>query len=102
MRRLPSGIVSDDISFCICDLLRDCQMIRLPDFVKVVFVVAAVATCLPLAHAQQYSEKMFREMRWRMVGPFRGGRTRAAPGVPNQPNGFYIGAVNGGRFKCFD
>src|SRR5712691_437378 len=77
-------------------------MIRLSDFVKVIFVVVAVATCLPLAHAQQYSEKMFREMRWRMVGPFRGGRTRAAAGVPNQPNVFYIGAVNGGVWKSTD
>src|SRR5713101_355296 len=77
-------------------------MIRLSDFVKVVFVVVAVATCLPSAHAQQYSEKMFREMRWRMAGPFRGGRTRAAAGVPNQPNVFYIGAVNGGVWKSID
>src|SRR5713101_4310450 len=77
-------------------------MIRLSDFVKVVFVVVAVATCLPSAHAQQYSEKMFREMRWRMAGPFRGGRTRAAAGVPNQPNVFYIGAVNGGVWKSTD
>src|SRR5438477_1135556 len=76
-------------------------MIRLSDFVKVVFVLA-VAMCLPSAHAQQYSEKMFREMRWRMVGPFSCGRTRAAAGVPNQPNVFYIGAVNGGVWKSTD
>jgi hypothetical protein len=28
-------------------------------------------------------------MRWRMIGPLRGGRTRAAMGVPSQPNVFY-------------
>src|SRR6266849_1396182 len=77
-------------------------MIRLSDFVKVALVVAAAATCLPSAHAQQYSERMLREMRWRMVGPFRGARTRAAAGVPNQPNVFYIGAVNGGVWKSID
>jgi len=37
-----------------------------------------------------------------MIGPFRGGRTRAAAGVPSQPNVFYIGAVNGGVWKSDD
>jgi photosystem II stability/assembly factor-like uncharacterized protein len=41
-------------------------------------------------------------MRWRMIGPFRGGRTRALAGVPSQPNAFYIGAVNGGVWKSDD
>jgi len=37
-----------------------------------------------------------------MIGPFRGGRTRAAAGVPTQPNVFYIGVVNGGVWKSDD
>ena len=37
-----------------------------------------------------------------MIGPFRGGRTRAATGVPGQPNVFYMGAVNGGVWKTDD
>jgi photosystem II stability/assembly factor-like uncharacterized protein len=41
-------------------------------------------------------------MHWRMIGPFRGGRTRAAAGVPDQPNVFYIGQVNGGVWKSTD
>jgi photosystem II stability/assembly factor-like uncharacterized protein len=41
-------------------------------------------------------------MRWRMVGPTRGGRTRAAAGVPGQPHVFYMGAVNGGVWKTDD
>ncbi|MDQ1410568.1 MAG: hypothetical protein QOJ41_2303, partial [Acidobacteriaceae bacterium] len=48
------------------------------------------------------SEKLFQEMRWRMIGPYRGGRTRAAAGVPTQPNVFYIGVVNGGVWKSED
>ncbi len=55
-----------------------------------------------LAQAQQYSPNLFQEMRWRMVGPFRGGRTRAVAGVPSQPNVFYMGAVNGGVWKSDD
>jgi photosystem II stability/assembly factor-like uncharacterized protein len=42
------------------------------------------------------------DLRWRMIGPFRGGRTRAATGVPNQPNLFYIGQVDGGVWKSDD
>jgi photosystem II stability/assembly factor-like uncharacterized protein len=41
-------------------------------------------------------------MRWRMIGPFRGGRTRAAAGVPDQPNLFYVGQVNGGVWRSDD
>ncbi len=41
-------------------------------------------------------------MRWRMIGPFRGGRTRAVAGVPSRPNVFYIGAVDGGVWKTDD
>ena len=42
------------------------------------------------------------DMRWRMIGPFRGGRTRAAVGVPDQPNVFYVGQVDGGVWKTTD
>src|SRR5881275_682896 len=41
-------------------------------------------------------------MRWRGIGPFRGGRTVAAAGVPGQPNVFYIGVNNGGVWKTTD
>ena len=41
-------------------------------------------------------------MRWRMIGPFRGGRTKAAAGVPSQPGVFYIGVDNGGVWKTTD
>src|SRR5215510_10151836 len=42
------------------------------------------------------------EMRWRPIGPFRGGRTKAITGVPSEPNVFYAGAVNGGVWKTTD
>jgi photosystem II stability/assembly factor-like uncharacterized protein len=41
-------------------------------------------------------------LRWRCVGPFRGGRTRAAAGVPEKPNLFYMGQVNGGVWRSDD
>ena len=44
----------------------------------------------------------FAEMHWRMIGPFRGGRTVAGVGVRQQPNVFYIGVNNGGVWKSND
>jgi photosystem II stability/assembly factor-like uncharacterized protein len=41
-------------------------------------------------------------LHWRLVGPFRGGRTRAVTGIPGQPNTFLIGAVNGGVWRTTD
>ncbi|HEY7900116.1 MAG TPA: hypothetical protein VIC25_02920, partial [Caulobacteraceae bacterium] len=41
-------------------------------------------------------------MRWRSIGPYRGGRALAATGVPGQPNVFYFGAAAGGVWKTSD
>jgi photosystem II stability/assembly factor-like uncharacterized protein len=41
-------------------------------------------------------------MSWRNIGPYRGGRTKAATGVPGQPNVFYMAPTNGGVFKSTD
>jgi photosystem II stability/assembly factor-like uncharacterized protein len=50
----------------------------------------------------QVDPRVFNDMRWRMIGPFRGGRTVAAVGVRQQPNVFYIGVNNGGVWKTTD
>jgi photosystem II stability/assembly factor-like uncharacterized protein len=52
--------------------------------------------------AQSVPENTYQDLHWRMIGPFRGGRTRAACGVPSQPNVFYMGQVNGGVWKSDD
>jgi len=57
---------------------------------------------IPIAQTQNVDTKALTEMRWRNLGPFRGGRTRALTGVPSQPNVFYIGAVNGGVWRSTD
>lgn len=58
------------------------------------FIVSFVS-----AQVNPYS---FNELRWRMIGPHRGGRTVGAVGVPTQPNVFYIGVNNGGVWKTTD
>ena len=56
---------------------------------------------LPLA-AQQFSPDLYAGLRWRTIGPYRGGRTVAAAGIPAQPNVFYIAANDGGIWKTDD
>ncbi|HEV8150047.1 MAG TPA: glycosyl hydrolase [Gemmatimonadales bacterium] len=41
----------------------------------------------------------FKALRWRLIGPFRGGRVDAVAGDPRRPLVFYFGAVNGGVWK---
>src|SRR5262252_19207 len=51
------------------------------------------------AGLQSYDPSMYSGLRWRMLGPFRGGRVNAVTGVPGQPNTFYFGSVGGGVWK---
>ncbi len=62
--------------------------------------VASLNLLAPLLTAQ--TALTMPDMHWRMIGPFRGGRTRAVAGVPDQPNVFYIGQVDGGVWKSTD
>src|SRR5471030_1672986 len=61
-----------------------------------------LATLLPAASAQNFDPKLYSALQWRMIGPFRGGRTVAAAGIADQPNVFYIGVNNGGVWKTDD
>jgi photosystem II stability/assembly factor-like uncharacterized protein len=71
-------------------------------FFSLVCVAIFALFLSPPSVAQQVPESGYQEMRWRMIGPTRGGRTRAACGVPSQPSVFYMGAVNGGVWKSND
>ncbi len=72
----------------------------------VLFVMPFLAlTCvclLPTPVAAQDVTSLYSDMRWRMIGPFRGGRTVAGVGIPTQPCVFYIGPNNGGVWKTDD
>ena len=47
----------------------------------------------------QYPVELYSSMEYRLVGPFRGGRSAAVTGVPGEPNLFYFGATGGGVWK---
>ncbi len=77
-------------------------MNRIPCGILAILAFVIGLASLRDARAQEIPSSAYQEMRWRLIGPFRGGRTRAATGVPSQPNVFYIGQVNGGVWKSDD
>nr|WP_224484324.1 glycosyl hydrolase [Robertkochia sp. 3YJGBD-33] len=46
-----------------------------------------------------FPEELYGSLEYRLVGPFRGGRSAAVTGVPGEPNLFYFGAAGGGVWK---
>jgi len=66
------------------------------------FTGSALMLVAALGLAQQYSPSLFSGMRWRLIGPFRGGRTLAVAGIPQDPNVYYFGAVGGGVWQTTD
>jgi photosystem II stability/assembly factor-like uncharacterized protein len=70
---------------------------------RFVGLVSAIAFTAVLAvPAQQVSPALYQGMRWRLIGPFRGGRTVAITGIPGNSNVFYMAANNGGVWKTTD
>ena len=57
---------------------------------------------LPLIVArppEQFTESLEKGLKWRSIGPYRGGRVLAVTGVPTDPNIFYFGGVAGGVWR---
>ena len=67
-----------------------------------VFVALIAAAVSAPARAQKVDPSLYSSLEWRMIGPFRAGRTIGATGVRGQPNVFYIGVNNGGVWKTTD
>jgi len=56
----------------------------------------------PSLTSQKLDSALYSTLEWRMIGPFRAGRTIGATGVRGQPNVFYVGVNNGGVWKTTD
>jgi photosystem II stability/assembly factor-like uncharacterized protein len=68
-----------------------------------VHLLLLTAATIPSGNARaQTDPSQYSALRWRMIGPHRGGRTVGAVGIPQQPNVFYIGVNNGGVWKTTD
>jgi photosystem II stability/assembly factor-like uncharacterized protein len=73
-------------------------------FVSLTLVLSAsIVVSIPAQQTtSQLDPALFADLKWRNIGPFRGGRTKAAAGHASQPYTFYIGMVNGGVWKTTD
>ncbi|MCX8491937.1 MAG: hypothetical protein ORN54_12815 [Cyclobacteriaceae bacterium] len=65
-------------------------------FISILFLISLGAT------AQTVSPTYYQDLHYRLIGPFRAGRTVGAVGIPSQPNVFYMGVNNGGVWKTDD
>jgi photosystem II stability/assembly factor-like uncharacterized protein len=72
-------------------------------FLIVLFVFGAAVRLMAGPDAPKpFEQKLFQELKWRSIGPFRGGRALAVTGVRGQPETYYFGAVGGGVWKTND
>ena len=68
----------------------------------IVCIISLISISATLAPAQQFDPKLYQELRWRLIGPFRGGRSVAISGIQSQPNVFLMAANNGGVWRTTD
>ncbi|MGB6715898.1 MAG: hypothetical protein WBE47_02990 [Candidatus Acidiferrales bacterium] len=52
--------------------------------------------------AQEVDPSLYRDMHWRLIGPYRAGRVTAVAGIPGNPAIYYIGTPGGGVWKTTD
>ena len=62
-------------------------------------MAVAVTAFIAQPAAQHVPPELYKDMRWRKIGPHRGGRTKAAAGIPSSRNVFYVGVVQRRRLE---
>ncbi|HEU4935489.1 MAG TPA: hypothetical protein VFT39_03480 [Vicinamibacterales bacterium] len=75
---------------------------RLTMIALTVLMAVAWAASRPVGAKAPMNPSLYSGLKWRMLGPFRGGRVDAVSGVRGRPHEFYFGAVNGGVWKTID
>ena len=69
---------------------------------KSALLIFAILVSTSAALAQAVDPAQFSELHWRLVGPFRGGRSLSATGISGNPGTYYFGSVGGGVWKSTD
>lgn len=77
-------------------------MKRFPFSISILLVSIFFSIFSEISIAQSYNESLYDALEYRLIGPFRGGRSAAVTGVPHKPNLFYFGAAGGGIWKTND
>jgi photosystem II stability/assembly factor-like uncharacterized protein/flagellar hook assembly protein FlgD len=68
-------------------------------FVLLVSVVLTLPSWAQVVSTSSYDPKFFNKLKWRNIGPQRGGRSLGCAGSPGRPNEYYFGATGGGVWK---
>jgi photosystem II stability/assembly factor-like uncharacterized protein len=83
--------------------LEDCSMTkRLISFIVLCFVLTNVSAQTKQTPAPDDYNAIFKALKWRSIGPFRGGRSNCATGVVGDPKTYYMGTTGGGLWKTDD
>ena len=69
---------------------------------SLLFVTISFSIFTEKSQAQTYDESLYGALEYRLVGPFRGGRSAAVTGVPGKPNLYYFGSAGGGIWETKD
>lgn len=80
---------------------------------RLLFFLLSLVACLglqaqkkssptPTTVTSTFDQSLYSGIKWREVGPFRGGRSSTVTGVPGNQNLYYFGAVGGGVWKTDD
>jgi photosystem II stability/assembly factor-like uncharacterized protein len=62
----------------------------------------AILACAFAAFAANEEATLLKDLKYRLIGPYRGGRVTAVTGVPSRPGTYYFGATGGGVWKTQD
>src|ERR1700687_800365 len=81
---------------------RTFHLRKLRSFLRCRIFTLAFLLLTVSAVAQTVPSELLNGLKWRLIGPFRGGRVVAVAGVPGASTTFYFGAVNGGIWKTTD
>ena len=73
-----------------------------PTLGAVAALTAAAAVTPATTSAQQFDTLAFKDLRYRMAGPYRGGRSTAATGFANDPDRWLMGTTGGGVWESDD
>src|SRR4051794_12524519 len=73
------------------------SIVRLATLLIVLVAPAAAAATKP-----PVDPTLFSGLKWREVGPYRGGRVAAVTGLPGDRNTYYFGGTGGGVWKTVD
>ncbi len=100
MRSFASQVLCVVSTVCAVPLVAQTRTTTPPRTSRQVAATAARPDYDPTLYSDpNATSRKFKSLRWRLVGPFRGGRVDAVAGDPNKPLVFYFGAVNGGVWK---